>query len=407
MKILFSAAGSRGDVYPLLYLGRELQRRGHLILFATTPDFREECEAEGFIFFSMGSNFRVLMDRFESYMGKPLKVMSEGFAILQRELHYYYEAALEAGEGADLLVVSGVQFIGPAVAETLGIPYRYVVHIPILLPTAYHAPVFVPFQNMPKFLNRFFWFLDRMSTKFTVNKTINEIRKGAGLAPKKSISDHVDPSSLVVAVAPELGPIAPDNQDIGLQTDYLFNPDEGELSPEIKLFLAAGEKPIYFGFGSMTDGDAHKTLEIIFKAVEQLQIRAVISRGWANYTVEHLPQGVFFAGEEPHGKLFPKMSCIVHHGGAGTCSQAVRSGVPQITLPHVLDQYYWTDRLVKLGVSPGGITKRRFSVSTLVEKLRQVMTTEEYHKKAKVLGKQLQARNGIKGLADHLETLFE
>lgn len=403
MKIVLTSAGSRGDVYPLLYLGRGLKRRGYEVAFATTPDYKELCEAEGFAFYETGTDFRDLMEEFEGNMGKPLKVMTQGVKTLRRELQWYFDGTMKAAKGADLLVCSGIQFTGPAVAETLGIPYRYVVHIPILNPSAYHAPFFVPFQNLPKWLNRFFWFLDIMGSRFTVNRTMNTIRARAGLAPRRDIMDHVDPASMVVAVAPELGPIAPDNQDIGLQTDYLFDSDEGELSAEMELFLAEGSAPIYFGFGSMTDGSAEKTLTVIFEVVKRLGIRAVISRGWANYAVEKVPEGVLFVGEEPHGKLFPRMACIIHHGGAGTTSQAARAGIPQITMPHVLDQYYWTNRLVKLGVSPGGITKRNFSSQRLIAKVREVLESSAIRDNARRLGAKLRGRDGIAELLESIE----
>lgn len=403
MKIVLTSAGSRGDVYPLLYLGRALQQRGHSIAFATTPDYKEVCEKEGFEFYVTGTDFRVLMDEFEANMGKPLKVMTDGVKTLRRELQFYFDGTMNAAEGASMLICSGIQFTGPAVAEALGIPYRYIVHIPILNPSAYHAPFFVPFQNLPKWLNRFFWFLDIRGSRYTVNRTMNAIRAQAQLPPKRDIMDHVDPACMIVAVAPELGPIAPDNQDIGLQTDYFFNPDEGELSPEIGHFLSEGEAPVYFGFGSMTDGAAEKTLATILYCVKELGIRAVISRGWANYGIESLPDGVMLIDEEPHGKLFPRMSCIVHHGGAGTTSQAARAGVPQITMPHVLDQYYWTNRLVKLGVSPGGITKRKFSARRLCAKLRAVQEDSSIQEKAQQLGRALSGRDGIGECIEALE----
>jgi hypothetical protein len=40
----------------------------------------------------------------------------------------------------------------------------------------------------------------------------------------------------------------------------------------------------------------------------------------------------------PHDWLFPRVSCIVHHCGVGTLAAALRSGVPQVPCPFMLDQ---------------------------------------------------------------------
>lgn len=403
MRIILSSAGSRGDVYPLIYLGEILQRRGHEIIFVTTPDYAKECKKKGFQVENVGTDFRELMDSFKEHMGKPLKVMTEGLEILGNELGHYFKGVMKVGEEADIIITSGIQFTAQAASEVLGIPYRYVVHMPILLPSGYHGPYFMPFQNLPKFLNRFLWSIDNLISKYTVGIKVNKIRLSAGLAPRKGIRDHVDQERMVIAVSPELGPIAPDNSDIGLQLDYFFNPEEGELSEKMVEFLSKGDAPVYFGFGSMTDGKADRTLSVIFETVKILGIRAVISRGWAKYSHEDLPEEIIFADEEPHGKLFPKMRAIVHHGGAGTTSNAARAGVPQITLPHVLDQYYWSNRIKKLGIGPGGIKKSKFTSKNLAIKLLETIENKEMVLKAKELGEKLKARNGLELFADTIE----
>ncbi len=35
------------------------------------------------------------------------------------------------------------------------------------------------------------------------------------------------------------------------------------------------------------------------------------------------------------------MAAAIHHGGAGTTPTTAISGIPQIIVPHILDQYYW------------------------------------------------------------------
>lgn len=403
MKILLAPSGSRGDVYPVIYLGRELKKRGHTVRVATSPDYKEMCELEGFEFFPTGTNFRELMDKFIDCMGKPLKVMVEGLRIFNNELNDFFKVTLEASQDIDFLVSSGLQMTGPTVAELKNIPYRYMAHIPILTPSKYHPPYFVTHQNLPKWMNRLLWSANNFFLRISIAKTLNKIRLKNSLNTKRDVIDHVEPERMVVAVSPELGPIAPDNRHVGLQIDYFFDSEEKELSEDIMHFLNNGDAPIYFGFGSMMDGKSEKTLDVIFKTVEQLGERAIISKGWANYSHDNIPESIFFADDEPHGKLFPLMKVIVHHGGAGTTSTAAKSGIPQVTTPHVLDQYYWTDRIKTLGIGPGGIKKQKFNVKNLTAIIDEAINNNEINRKAKLLGEKLSGRNGVTKLADEIE----
>ncbi len=406
MKIVLAPSGSRGDVYPLIYLGRELKKQGHDIHIATSPDYREICEKSGFQFYPAGSDFKELMDIFTESMGKPLKVMKEGIRIFNDEIQAFYDVISKVATGADMLFASGLQFPAATIAELHNIPYRYMAHIPILIPSKYHPPYFVPFQNLPKWLNSFLWNGNNFVMASTVGKTLNKIRVECGLKPRKRAIDHFEMDKIIIAVSPELGKIAPDNTSVGAQIDYIFNPNESDISEDMLTFLEEGDAPVYFGFGSMTDPHPEKTLDVIIKSVRQLGLRAIISRGWAKYSHDDNHPDIFFAGEEPHGKLFPKMKAIVHHGGAGTTSNASRAGVPQITTPHVLDQYYWTHRIKTLGVSPGGINKHKFNVKTLTEKLKLAIEDDSIKMAAKELREQLKDKNGLFQLVQEVESVL-
>jgi hypothetical protein len=49
-RVVFCTFGSLGDVYPFLALARELKRRGHFPIIATTPYYRHRIEAAGVAF---------------------------------------------------------------------------------------------------------------------------------------------------------------------------------------------------------------------------------------------------------------------------------------------------------------------------------------------------------------------
>jgi hypothetical protein len=110
--------------------------------------------------------------------------------------------------------------------------------------------------------------------------------------------------------------------------------------PELAAFLDAGPPPIYVGFGSIVVDDPNAMTKLIFEAVKKTGQRALISKGWGGLGADELgvPEGVFMVGNVPHDWLFPRVSCVVHHGGAGTTAAGIACGKPTVIVPFFGDQ---------------------------------------------------------------------
>jgi len=93
-------------------------------------------------------------------------------------------------------------------------------------------------------------------------------------------------------------------------------------SNELQIFLDAGPPPVYIGFGSIVLDDPDAMTQLIFEAVKMTGQRVLLSKGWGGMGAGdkglHIPDGVFMLGNVPHDWLFKRVSCVVHHGGAGT-----------------------------------------------------------------------------------------
>ena len=80
-------------------------------------------------------------------------------------------------------------------------------------------------------------------------------------------------------------------------------------------------------------------------------VRAVISKGWSGrrpdveQKVIEFPESIFSLDSVPHDWLFPRMSAVVHHGGAGTTAAGVRAGIPTCINPYFGDQFFWGARV--------------------------------------------------------------
>jgi sterol 3beta-glucosyltransferase len=117
----------------------------------------------------------------------------------------------------------------------------------------------------------------------------------------------------------------------------------------------------------------------IIEAVRKAGVRAILSKGWSGRLKEkklqqhqqqqqqqppnpititsttssspesidsiEFPDFIYHIDKVPHDWLFPQMSGVLHHGGAGTTSAGIRAGVPTAVRPYFGDQFFWAERV--------------------------------------------------------------
>jgi UDP:flavonoid glycosyltransferase YjiC (YdhE family) len=156
-------------------------------------------------------------------------------------------------------------------------------------------------------------------------------------------------------------------------TGFLALPphDHEALSPQVEAFLSRGPAPVFMGFGSLMPmaGNAHLDESIaVFKEAARLAgQRAIIQAD-----VDHPPaDDLLFVRRTPHAQVFPRCAAIVHHAGAGTTHTTLRAGVPSVPVPHVSDQFAWSEELERLGVAPRALRRNTWSAARLAERIRQ------------------------------------
>ena len=390
MRVCLAVEGTRGDVYPMLGLAGELKRAGHDVVVCAPPGFINEVEARGFAFRAVGADVH-------AFLAENGDALGNGGWRAARCAHKYFFDTLEkqfamllpAVQGADRLIAAGTQMAAASVAESLGIPYRYVAYCPAMLPSTEHPPFLVPNQNLPRWVNWLWWrFLDWGPNR-RVGTHINRKRRALGLPGIGDPYSHILTERPILAADAGLAPPPADGIVEVTQARCLHPEDDDELSAKLESFLDAGPPPVYFGFGSMTDGDAATTTRTILDAIAEVGCRALVSKGWAGLGAGPLPEGVFPIGTVPHHKLFPRTAAIVHHGGAGTTTTAARAGVPQILIPHVFDQFYWGKRIASLGLGPAPLPKRSLDSAKIAEALRATLDNEFVSENATALGYEL------------------
>ena len=105
-------------------------------------------------------------------------------------------------------------------------------------------------------------------------------------------------------------------------------------------------------------------------------------------------------GDVNHEKLFSRVAAIVHHGGAGTTTAAARAGKPQVVVPFLYDQYYWSHRVQQLGIGVSGPTAKKLTADFLVRTLRECLQAETVAR-AQAIACRIQLR-GARSAAERL-----
>lgn len=371
MKVVLSPAGSRGDIAPLLTIGCALRARGHEVVFCAAPNFAPWVKSQGLAFVPCGQDVRAMLAEHSETItaARPVRILREALAVVRSELRSYLETLRSEAIGAELLVATAGQLAAPSVAEAAGIGFRCVVLCPLLIPSREHPPVFVPYRKLPRPLNSFLWKLSGCATDSLLKRALNERRRAMGLGEVSRLWEHGLGARPILAADAALAPFDAKTALCATQTGSLPFDDPAALDPELETFLAAGPPPAYIGFGSMTDRGAETTSVLLARSARAAGVRALISRGWAGFEARG-DASLLTLGEAPHARLFPRVSVVVHHGGAGTTATAARAGVPQVVVPHFLDQHYWARRVADLGLGPAPIPRKRLQERSLAEALR-------------------------------------
>ena len=99
------------------------------------------------------------------------------------------------------------------------------------------------------------------------------------------------------------------------------------------------------------------------------------------------------------------MAGIVHHGGAGTTHEALRSGVPSVALPWGVDQPYHGRRLHALGVGPEPVPLHKVTARRLADLLAELTGpgAEGYQRRAREVAEQVRGQDGVGATIGTLE----
>jgi sterol 3beta-glucosyltransferase len=423
MKILIITLGSRGDVQPYVALGKGLQEAGHEVTICTSSSFEGFIREHGLRYGYMNNDIMALIDsdagrdamenttNLLQWIKTALILVKQVKPLQRMMLKESWLAAQEADP--DLVIFHPKAFGGIHIAEKLGVPVMMAIPLPVFVPTAEFPNIVFPNWTLGGWYNRLTYSLALKGARSQYGGLVNEFRQETLHLPKqpRSADDlHTTKGHLIPVLhsySPCVAPEPKDWPENAIATGYWFleRLDEWQPPAHLQSFLEAGEPPVYVGFGSMAGRDPARTTRIVIDAIQQAGVRAIIATGWGGLEVSDLPDMILKLDQAPHDWLFPHMSAVVHHGGAGTTAAGLRAGKPTIICPFFGDQPFWGRRVHQLGVGTEPIPQKKLSAQKLAAALHTAVTDETMRQRAATLGEKIRHEDGIGKAIEVIEAL--
>lgn len=396
--VLLLPFGTSGSIFPFIWLGRLLMRRGHRVTMITARLHEQHAVSAGLNFAAVGNDAleQMLSDPHLWRTGHGSKV---AYQHAGRATGDYVEAveAFIAREGMpDLMLAPMICFGARLMREKRGIPLVSVHLYPMMFVSAYDVPLVIPLvrwvRRLPVWVRKAILAFPNPLDVFALFSVRRSCAKNGVTKPWSLWKQWWHSPDGVLALFPAwFAQPQPDWPQNLLQWNFPMEDMAAErpLDPELKAFLDAGAAPVVF-----TPGTGHHHARQFFETAlalkEKLGCRAVFLTPQTTQVPADLPAGIFVASYAPFSAVLPHASAFVHHGGIGTIAQSLAAGVPQLVVEMALDQHDNAERVARLGVGLS-IPVSRFSVERALPLLQRCLSDPQMREKAR----QLAPRNDV------------
>ena len=414
-RFLLAVFGSRGNVFPLLAVGKALREREHHVTFATTERYREHVLAAGMEYHLLRPD---PLPAGEGAAGNTAKGDTESGLrdIVFPRVEETYRDLLSAGKDAEIALFPMFIFPGPMAAERLGIPWVEVHFTPGTFNSIYDPPFLTPLpwlyplQRFTSLVPRLFNPIARAAVR-RWHAPLYELRAREGFSAEKSVpllGGLRSPWLTLAMFSPLMGKAQKDWPKPSEIAGFPFY-DEGtqRMDPDVETFLTTGEPPIVAALGSVASEDRGRFFEDTICAAERLDKRLVLLAGQDARSLRerNLPPSVCVAEYAPYSLLFPRACAIVISGSVGPISHALRAGRPMmiVAAQSKADQPDNALRVCRLGAARWTVLSK-YDCELAVIELKELLGNPDYASKAAQVSRQVLTEDGITRACELLET---
>jgi UDP:flavonoid glycosyltransferase YjiC (YdhE family) len=408
------AVGTHGDVLPFIALGHELLARGHWVSLAAPAPFESMARRAGLDFQPLGT-----VADYEAVIRRPdLWDPQLGFRpMFDYALQVAEPACLWLGatwaRGLDVLVVASPLAWGARLAQDLyDLPTATLHVMPFLIESRFDPPV-LPGLPLPRFLPAAFRaYLNLGADAVAVGPftlpPLNALRARLGLDPVRRLRHWWNSPTRLLLMFPDwYAAPQPDWPAQAIQLGFPLVDRFGDLPampPELETFLAAGEPPLVFTYGSAMRQGAN-FFGTAVQVCRRMGRRGVLLAPQGGQIPQPLPPGIIHLPYAPLSALLPRSAALIHHGGVGTVAQALAAGIPQLVVPVAFDHFDEGRRLKDrtLGTT---LSRRAFRPARAARVLRRLLADPAVARAcAEARDRMAVAPDAITEACDHVEAL--
>ncbi|MEW6365017.1 MAG: glycosyltransferase [Acidobacteriota bacterium] len=414
---LFASQPARGHINPMLAIGRQMQSRGHHVVFAgfAPGPMQQYVETAGFQFINIRSLPIALVS-----MKLVLVPLLSGFRETWFAAHAFYSGLTLYGRAFQGIiervkpdaVVCDFAYVGAGLAaETRRLPYALVYHAglsfrgPGIPPFASGLPIGEPLGEEGERYSRALDSLEQW-----VDRTIHRARQRLGLPPSDS-QFLTRPQSpwLTLVLSAEASeaprdPLPPTSYYVG----PCFTGRGAEAGPPFDTGkLRADSMRVYVSMGTVFNRKPHIFQKII-SAFSDGSCQLVVSAGCAYSRLRRRrpPSHVLLYRSVPQIDVLKHVDAVISHGGNNTVNETLAAGRPLLVLPVGGEQGDNASRVVALGVGLRAHLTRSTS-EEIAAKVSRLLSEADFKMRAQEVAAALARMDGPSTAARFLERLVE
>ncbi len=403
MKLGFICPNLPGHLNPMTALARQLQERGHDVVFLYSSS------ASGLPYVPGPEKDQINESRPEisKLQGEDALKLGVRLMMSQTEAILKSLPAIVQANRVDALVIDTVHFYAELGAMQLGMPY---IHVPAAMHKDYtgNTPLCYydwPHQTTPSALAR-----NREGVaKFvklleSVNAGIRAYAESVGLK-----IDWEDPGSTLspfatITQVPRAFDFESSHWPSQFHHTGPFHDGKGRQKVDFPWERLTGEPLIYASMGTLMNGRADVFNMIVAGVAKHKDTQLVLSIGdqLDPKQIGPVPGNAIIVKRAPQLELLKQTAVCITHAGLNTVLESLTQGVPQVAIPVSLDQPGVAARIAdkKTGVVTSLDKLTAEHLSTL---LNEVLNDFTYWDNARKLEKAIAKANGLSVAADLIE----
>jgi len=355
--------GTYGDVLPFIALAESLIKKGHKVSFFANPYFKSLIKKNTFDFYPLGTQAEFLKSMLIN-----LRLFSRTAECLKQsilpkiDLINDFILKLKNNQREDTVIICNTLTIYIAYHVKELNPWIKLIQAHFS-PFSFYSLDYFQILNADQSHKNLTWEEKENVWNLHVNKTlsilpdINEARGNLNLPVIKNLHQYVtQKEGMHLALFPEW--FTKKLSDLPSQliyTDFILSgiKNSKKLDSALESFISSGEAPILVSQPSFQEKYLPTKDSYLFKLLNLLAKKysyrfILIGSDLDDVTPNH--PSILRTDYLPFEIILPIVKAFVHHGGAGTIAQALKSGVPQFIIPSGVDQFTNAKCIEELGV---------------------------------------------------------